>query len=487
MDPTPLRQYLRVARRQAWLIVLVPLIAITASAIIVTQQTPVYRASMELVVAQSGGDSQPVIGSQALTQTMTNLLESEIVAKTVVDNLGLDLTPRTMLKRIHVSTRPDSSVLKVSYDSTSRTEAVTVLSEIATVFTKLVDESLGISSTSAGFQSNKSKPLIFATVFDPPHLEADQVSPRPLRTIGFAGVLGLALGIALAIARETLDDRIRSKSEAEEAFGAPVIGSLPKGARGKLLLAPNGKVSEPEAINALQLLQARLEFSSDEPSGPRIVVTSAGQEDGKSTVVANLGAVLALAGNNVICIEADFRRPSLHRYFKLGQALPGLTDLIDGKADLETVLQPIPLTDVHTVRDHIGSYTESNGPASSKFSLGGRLRILPMGHPVENPTAFLSGKKVEGVLAQLAAEADYVLLDVPPLVVSDAFPLLMTSNTVLVVARRGRTTRTRAQGVRETLTGLGAERIGVVLTDAQSEEGYGRRYLAELGRVAERT
>jgi succinoglycan biosynthesis transport protein ExoP len=478
VTPAQLSQYLRVARRQGWLIVLVPAIALAAAAAIVTQQTPVHRASMDLVVAQSGGDVQPVIGSQPLTQTMTNLLESSVVAQSVIDNLGLNVTPATMLKRIHVSTRPDSSVLEVSYDSTSRTEAVSVLSQIASVFTKLVDEKLGISSTSGGFQTNGSKPLIFATVFDPPHLEPGQVSPKPLRTLIFAGALGLLVGLGLAIARESLDDRIRNKRDAQEAFGAPVIGSLPKGSRGKPSFAMNGEVRGPEGlIDALHLLQARLEFSPDASSGPLIIVTSALQDDGKSTVVANLGTVMALSGRDVICIEADFRRPSLHRYFMLAPGLPGLTDLIESDADLEAVLRPITLIDkgvnAHQVTVMAARYGHSAVPKSSEPPLGGRLRVLPMGHPVENPAAVLSSKKLAVVLAELAQAADYLIFDVPPLVVSDAFPLLLRSNTVLVVARRGRTTRMRAQAVRETLAGLGTERIAVVMTDAESADGYG--------------
>jgi polysaccharide biosynthesis transport protein len=478
VTPTPLSQYLRIARRQAWLIVLVPVIALAVAAAIVTQQTPVYRASMDLVVAQSGGDVQPVIGSQPLTQTMTNLLESAVVAETVIDNLGLDMTPQTMLKRIHVSTRPVSSVLGVSYDSTSRAEAVRVLSEIATVFTKLVDEKLGIRSASGGFQASGARPLVFATVFDPAHLEPGRVSPKALRTLVFAGALGLLVGLGLGIARESLDDRIRNKGDAEEAFGAPVIGSLPKGSRGKSLFALNGEVRGRESLlDALHLLQARLEFSSEESSGPFIVVTSALQDDGKSTVVANLGTIMALSGKDVICVEADFRRPSLHRYFMLSPGLPGLSDLIESDAELEDVLRPITLVDkgvnAHQVTVMAARYGHSAVPKSSEPPLGGRLRVLPMGHSVENPPALMSGEKVEAVLAELAQAADYLIFDVPPLVVSDAFPLLLRSNTVLVVARRGRTTKMRAQAVRETLAGLGTERIAVVMTDAESADGYG--------------
>ena len=155
---------------------------------------------------------------------------------------------------------------------------------------------------------------ITASVFDPAHLEPGAISPRPKRTVTIAGVLGLVIGLVLAFARDALDDRIRGRRDAEQWFGAPVIGELPKdlgrkpyGLRG----APPPR--DPAVVEALYRLRANLQFSQGGISGPVLVVTSAVTDDSHSIVAANVGVTLALAGLDVICVEADMRRPQLER------------------------------------------------------------------------------------------------------------------------------------------------------------------------------
>jgi len=85
----------------------------------------------------------------------------------------------------------------------------------------------------------------------------------------------------------------------------------------------------------------------------------------------------------------------------------------------------------------------------------------------------LTGERVRGLIEELRASADFVIFDGPPLLVADAFPLAVQSDSVLLVARQGRTTRERANAARATLAGLGVERVAVVLTEAAPLTGYG--------------
>src|SRR3954453_10874532 len=112
-----LRDYLTVLRRQAWLIVLIPVVAFLAAHQITGRQQNIYRAQMKLVVAQTGGTGQPVIGAAGLTQTMVGLLKSEIVSGSVLRGLGLPPTSSRFEKDLKVTVTPESSVLDVSYDS----------------------------------------------------------------------------------------------------------------------------------------------------------------------------------------------------------------------------------------------------------------------------------------------------------------------------------------------------------------------------------
>jgi len=482
MSETALNRYAAVLRRNAWLIALVVLIAVGSASLVVFTQQSVYRASMQLVVGQAGGDVQPVIGSTPLTQTMSNLLDSDVLATSVIRNLELNTTPEELIKDLHVSAQPDSAVLEVSYDSTDREQAQVVLEEVASVYTKLVDQKLGISSSSGGFQGGGASPSIFATVFDPPHVEPDPVSPKTARTLGFAAVLGLVIGLVLAFVRDSLDDRIRSREDAEQAFGKEVLGALPKGSIGSIPTAVSGAAEKPDVTGAVELLRGRLEYSWA-PKGSVLVVTSALQDEGKSTVSSHLATALAASGKTVISVDADLRRPSLHRYLHLAESGPGFADLIEGTATLGQVLQPVSVSSKRSVARGIELAAASNGD-SDHHEGEIRLRAITAGKSSPSPVSLLVRERLEDVLSELRDSADYVIFDVPPLIVTDSFPLILKADNVIVVAREGKTTHAHARRVGELLASLGANEVGVVLTDSKLAGAFRYGY-GPVGRRAD--
>jgi receptor protein-tyrosine kinase len=448
-----LRHYLRLLRRQWWVLALVTALALAAAAAVTALQTPVYRASMKVVVGQGGGVFQPQFGGavEPFARTMANLFESDVVARGAIDDLQLRMTPRQLLARVHVSSRPESSVLEVAYDTPRREQAVPVLAEMGRVFARLVRRKLGES------QANGAP--ITASVFDPAHLEPGRVSPRPVRNLAVAGVLGLALGLILAFVREGLDDRIRSRRDAERWFHAPVLGALPRGAHGGISAAASAE-SRELSREAISMLRANLELPRGTTGGPLIVVTSALPEEGKTTLVAQLAVALAAAGNRVVCVEADVRRPRLRQYLSTAGGDHGLVDVLEGRIDLASALVAVP----------VGQSTNGGGP-------GGRLELLPAGRARSNPADLLTADRVERLSGDLRARADYVVVDATPiLLVGDAFAFARVADNVIVVAREGRTTKEAADAVRVTLERLAVGRVGVVLTDWHSEVGYGYGY-----------
>ena len=110
----PLRQYLGFLKRHAWLIVLVPVVAIALAWLFVSRQTSVYRAEMGIIVAQAGGTGQPQIGGTALTQTMQNIITSDVIARRVAGGLDLPVDSSDLLKKIKTTVKPSSSVITVS-------------------------------------------------------------------------------------------------------------------------------------------------------------------------------------------------------------------------------------------------------------------------------------------------------------------------------------------------------------------------------------
>jgi capsular polysaccharide biosynthesis protein/Mrp family chromosome partitioning ATPase len=478
-----LAQYLSVVRRQLWLVVLVAGLALGVTFAVTSQQESRYRASMKIVVGQGGGVFQPEFSNatDTFTATMSNLLKSDVVARTVISDLGLQVTPKKLLSDLKVSSRPQSSVLEVSYTSPSRSQSLTILREIGSVFTQLVRVKLGtISTPSQASPGSLQVQPISASVFDPAHAEQGRVSPRPVRNLLFAGILGLVLGIALGFIRENLDDRLRNTRDAERWFEAPVLGTVPKGLRGRqpaILSEKGGGRAAPHAFESLRLLGANLQFAQGGFAGPSILVTSAAPEEGKSTLVAHLGVSLALAGHEVICVEADLRRPRLYKYLGADPAQPGVVEVLRGAVPLEGALQTVlPGVSFNGQRPAVQRRSTSEKTVITSPD-GGRLRVLPSGTIVQTPTSVLTPENVERILEQLKTMCDFVLIDAPPLLlVADAFPLVLKADTVIVVARQGRTTRQHAQTVTGTLAGLGVQHVGVVVTDAVAANGYKYAY-----------
>jgi Mrp family chromosome partitioning ATPase len=453
VDERDPRRYLRVARRQAWVVVLALVVAIGAAWFAGRLSDPVYRASAKIVVGQGGGVFQPEFGSAVtpFTQTMTNLLQSHIVARRAIERGHLDRTTKELLDDVHVAIRPESSVLDVTVDAGSRGEALRVLSAVTAAFSELVRARLG---TRAGAE----RPVT-ATVFDPPHLEAEPVSPRPARNELLAGALGLALGLVLAFARESMDTRIRSRREAERAFHAPVVAALPRTLpAGPLGDRPRARRRGP-LVEALGLLRASIQVSPLGIGGPVTLLTSAAEDDGKTPVAASLAVALARAEQEVVVVEADLRRPLLARALGLESGGPGLAEVLAGAVTLDEVLADV---DVH--RSWLGQETPARSP--------GRVRVLPAGSGRAQAAELLVGDRAEELVADLRAYARFVLIDGPPLLgVGDAYSLARAADGVVVVARVGATTRDEAEAVHRTLRLLGIDRVAVVLTGAGRDLG----------------
>jgi capsular polysaccharide biosynthesis protein len=343
-----LRQYLAVIRRQWWLIVVLVATCCAAAAVFSARQDPVYEASTKIVVGQGRALFGPDVSFavEPFTQTMTELLRSDVIADRVIRDLRLDMSSTELLERLEVTSKPDTSVLEVTYQDTDRRMAVRTLAEVAATFTEFVDRELGGQPTTSTGENGADQPEpVSAVVFDPARLEPGQVEPRPLRTLAIALVVGLILGLAAAFLRDALSSRIRNQAEAESALGAPVVGALPRGAVGTRpadleLLSTKSAVQLRQSI---EMLSATLRFSIKAEDFSVVLVTSAMPEEGKTTVAANLSFSLAQAGRRVVVVEADTRRPALHAFLGATPAELGLLDVTRGEASLRDVLLEVPL------------------------------------------------------------------------------------------------------------------------------------------------
>ncbi len=450
------RRLAQVIRREAWLVALVTILAMLAAFVVTALQTPMYRAKMTYVVGKAGGDFEPEIGSPTLTQTITTLLQSEDVASAVIDRLRLDTTPEKLSKKLKVLVRPNSAVLEVAIDADSTTKAERILGEYSTVFGEQAKR-LGVQSVNPTIGGTSKESIIFATVYTRPRADQEAVSPRRGAALVTAALLGLILGLVLAFVRERLDDRIRTRQEAEDAFGAPVIGGLPA-ARGRPVVvgrAParsSGRAGRRGAAldEALQMLSLNLELAGD-GRGATILVTSTQRQEGKSALTANLAVALARGGSHVICVEADPEQPGLRSLLGLEAGQRNGSTGAGAEMTLDQILRAVD----------IGGGL-SAGPA-------GDLRV--MGFKDWQTGLAAHGPKDRGstLVKLLRASADYLIIDASPLTMGDASRLALLSDNVLVVARAGRTTIARAETARAILRRLDIRNVSVVLTEADAD------------------
>jgi capsular exopolysaccharide synthesis family protein len=179
-------------------------------------------------------------------------------------------------------------------------------------------------------------------------------------------------------------------------------------------------------------------------------VSSPNASEGKSTAVANLGVVLARAGERVIIVSCDLRRPRIHEFFGLPNSV-GFTSVLLGQASLHTALQAVPNEQ--------------------------RLLLLASGPVPPNPSELLASSRAADLIGALKAQADIVLLDVPPVLpVTDAAVLSARAEGVLIVATVGSTSGKHLTRSVELLRQVGAPLIGSILNGASSEQGYRYEY-----------
>lgn len=292
------------------------------------------------------------------------------------------------------------------------------------------------------------------------------IRPRKVANIAFGLLAGLLLGLVVALVRELADTVVRSREEIVALTDLPVLAAIP---RQKHADGRHDRVSSVEsrlvtrhsprspAAEAYRSLRTNLAFSSLPKNGPMrtLVVTSAEPQAGKSTTAVNLAVALAEQGMTVLLVEADQRRPVLHRVLHADR-VPGLTDMLSSSASLETVRRHIPLPE----------------------HAAGTLDFIAGGTTAPNPAELAGSAAMKALLLELGSRYDAVVLDTPPLsLVTDAAVTGAIADGVIVVARMGATHRGALQRAVEELRAIGAPLAGMVLTDVHhSEDRYGQRY-----------
>jgi succinoglycan biosynthesis transport protein ExoP len=289
-----------------------------------------------------------------------------------------------------------------------------------------------------------------------PAIGTSLVRPQTHRNV-IAGIsLGLVLGLLLIGLIEALDTRIRQVDEVGSILDMPLLSRIPTPSRstqkhGRLAMIDDNDQQYSEAYRKLRV---NFDFANVTAGARIIMLTSALEQEGKSTTVANLAVALARAGRHVILVDLDLRAPSLHEFFSLGRGA-GFTDLAVDRVAVDQVLSRVQIE-----------------------GASGQLDVVPVGTIPSNPSDFLASPMVDAVLGALVERADVVLIDSAPLLpVSDSIALSSKVDGILVVVASG-LKRHALTELQRALSGCQAPRLGFILTGAEHDtEGYyGARY-----------
>jgi polysaccharide biosynthesis transport protein len=503
-----LRHYLDVLWRHKWL-VLQSVIVIPALVLIVSlNQSPTYQAASRVMIetqsstintatGQNLGNQQP---DDRDTATMASFADTPEVLVQVKEQLGWNDEISQLEVDIKAKPNSDANVIEITATRPTAQQAAALANAVAITFVKwrrdsqqaTLQEAIALLQTqiadappnSLAKQSltdrrNQLEVLKALTtggvsVGELAEVPTVPASPKPKRNTALAIGVGLLVGIGLAFLRDSLDTSIHNVEELAASSTATIITTideLPKDYRktGRLITLedPRNPISE-----GYRLLRTNIEFLNFNHDLKTILVTSPLPSQGKTTTIANLAVVLLRASKKVALVEGDLRRPMLHKYFNLPNTI-GLTSVVTGMSTLEEA--------AHLLTFRSDGSSDASSPTrlthDDRHGEGLRLRLLTSGPMPPNPGEIAASQQLGDILAKLAAENDYVLVDAPPLLaVGDAATMAGRVDGVLVIVGLEGTTRRMMTEVDDFLTRVPARTLGLVVTGVAKGKRETQRY-----------
>ncbi|HLJ87003.1 MAG TPA: polysaccharide biosynthesis tyrosine autokinase [Candidatus Angelobacter sp.] len=322
----------------------------------------------------------------------------------------------------------------------------------------------------AGLKSNDTRVVEVARV------PAKPAQPLLKTNLGLGGLLGLVCGIALALLLEHADSTVRTPEHAQVASGLPALAFIPafhgkqvNGLRHTMSLTQSSSalveagvalmsLEQPGSViaEAYRALRTALLLSHAGAAPKVILVTSALPRDGKTSTSLNLASVLAQGGARVLLVDADLRRPSVHRTLGIG-ARPGLNEVLEGESALDSAVSMPRIANLH---------------------------VMPAGSILNQPAERLGSRAMKALLEECRKKYDHIVLDSPPaLLATDPVLLSAEADAVLLVVRAAQTPVRALLHARDRLLGVNANVLGLVVNAVESRElsGYGYSYKEGYG------
>jgi capsular exopolysaccharide synthesis family protein len=496
-----LSSYVRTLRERIW--VIVAMVALTTGAAIayVSTASKVYEATADMIIFPAAPADQNLFNLPLIRQssdptrdveTAAKLITNTDVAERVQRDLDTNLSTDALLGAVSAEPVAQSNIVQVTAEAPSPEEAQAIangfaeaaVDEQTQTLHDYIDEAL--PGLEAQLEDNPDAEVEAAVaqlrvlresdnptlqVQTPASLPTAPVSPRTKLSIVVGVIAGLILGIAAAFALQILDPRLRREEQLRRLYRLPILARVPReaGRQDPSPLNPLGL--SPAAGEAYRSLRGTLAVAhrGSQRGATAILVTGSSPSEGKTTTAINLATSFAAAGNRVILIEADLRRPSISR--------------------------TLGVTAKHGVVSALLESTRIEDALVTSDAFGPNLGMLLADHEGGWITELFALPSARQLIDDARALADYVIIDSPPLTdVIDALPLASYVDEVLLVVRISRTRLTKLQQLGELLAENGIKPAGfaVVGTPRPTRSDYhyyaneGRRTRARIGSGAKR-
>ena len=515
LETVELGDYLRVIRERKWIIILAVAVVVAAALAVSLLTTPKYRASSQLLYKVSNLDVT-LFGSRAFEvrdqnrelQTGAGMVRLNVVAEAVADALGSTRTVEQLLAMVEVRPDAQTNFINVTATSIYPDEAADIANTFAQKFVEFrrdadrtaVAEARDLVRTEIDSLSPTEAASPYGTqlrdklqdleilvsmqtggyeIVQEATVPTSPFTPQPIRNGVLALAVGLVLGMGLAFLLEYLDRRIKDDDAMAREYGVPVLAQIPMVGK-KWVLGGDERSTRPigfmsaqsPILEAFRTLRSNLHYFGVDRPIHTLMITSALPQEGKTVTSVNLGLSLALSGSKVIIVEADLRRPQLHKYLEIDNQV-GVSNVLAGTHTFAEAMQLVRVDDFVPSE----SRRSGRGGAAPSLLMQKNLYCLTSGPLPPNPAELLGSAKMAELLATAAEAADYVIVDTPPLLlVSDGLAISGLVDGVVLASRMDFSTVDEARQVRQALAHVSARTIGVVATGVPRSKAYYSRY-----------
>ena len=371
--------------------------------------TPIYTASTEILTQYDSASSsesstttnqQQYANGSSLASLYPDLVQSDEILQSVIDNLGLHTTPTALRSNVSAATNDSSPIVYIYATDSNPAQTVRIVKELVKQLKKQV-------SAMAGPDINVS----FATIQAPVEPRVAS-SPNVQANLAIGIVAGLIIAMLGAVLREMFDKGVNDVSDVQTVVRDPVLASVPKAhtvSNGvpAVITKPRGRAAEE-----VRRLTTNISFVTPKDLKQQnvIIVTSTNPREGKTTVSVNMAAAFAEKGKSVLLIDADVRHPSVAKALGMNSGV-GLVSLLAGEVSAKEAIQP---------------YWKSY------------LQVLPA-EEQKTPSGIILGSDAMRQLVDQAAERyDYVIVDTAPMTVAnDAAVFAEKGGVLLLVVGQG--------------------------------------------------